>query len=152
MSGTELSNAKTSAFRFLKIRERSVFELRAKLAAKGISKATVDETVAFLLEKKFLDDRAFAQGWIRYRQARPYGAGRIRMELRQKGIAEELIQEELGQAFGEYAEDDVVWDLACRRAGRYHGIDPAKRKKRIFDFLARRGFSLDAITKAVKKI
>jgi len=151
-SSTDLVKAKISAFRFLKVRQRSVRELQEKLAAKGIAKATVEETVAFLVEKKFLDDRAFAKAWVRYRQARPYGAQRIRMELRQKGIDEEIIQEELGHAFGEYAEDDVVLELARRRVARYKGIDPVKRKKRIFDFLARRGFGLDAITKAVRKL
>ena len=151
-SRDELTKAKTSAFRLLKIRQRSVGELRQKLAAKGIAKATVDATVAFLLEKKFLDDRAFAKAWIRYRQARPYGPQRIRMELRQKGIEEEIIQEELTVAFGEYKEEDVVLDLARRRAIRYQGVDPVKRRKRVFDFLARRGFGLDAITKAIKKL
>ncbi len=151
-SNVELSKAKTSAFRFLKIRQRSVGELREKLAAKGISKATVEQTVAFLLDKKFLDDRAFTKAWIRYRQARPYGAQRIRMELRQKGIHDEIIQEELGEAFGEYAEEDVVLELARRRAARYKALDPVKRKKRVFDFLARRGFGLDAINKAVRKL
>jgi regulatory protein len=151
-SNAELSKAKTSAFRFLKIRQRSVGELREKLAAKSFSKATVDATVAFLLDKKFLDDRSFAKAWIRYRQARPYGAQRIRMELRQKGIDDEIIQEELGEAFGEYAEEDVVLELARRRAARYKVLDPVKRKKRVFDFLARRGFGLDAINKAVRKL
>jgi regulatory protein len=151
-SGTESAKARVSAFRFLKIRQRSIGELREKLAAKGFSKATVDETVAFLVEKKFLDDRAFAKAWIRYRQARPYGAGRIRMELRQKKIADDILQEELAAAFGEYEEEDVVFDLARRRAARYQGIDPAKRKKRVFDFLARRGFGLEAINKAVRKL
>jgi len=151
-SKAELSKVKTSAFRFLKIRQRSVFELRQKLIGKGYEKATVDETVAFLLDKKFLDDQSFAKAWIRYRQARPYGAQRIRMELRQKGIDDEIIQDELAQAFGEFAEQEVVLELAQRRALRYKDLDPVKRKKRVFDFLARRGFGLDAITKAVRKI
>jgi len=43
-------------------------------------------------------------------------------------------------------------ELARRRAGRYQGVEPNKVKKRVFDFLARRGFSLDVITKAIKKI
>jgi regulatory protein len=151
-SRDELTKAKISAFRLLKIRQRSVLELRERLLAKKIEKATVDATVAFLVEKKFLDDRAFAKAWIRDRQARPYGPQRIRMELRKKGIHEEIIREELASAFGEFAEEDVVLELARRRAARYQGIDPVKRKKRVFDFLARRGFGLDAITKAVKKL
>ena len=149
---SELLKAKTAAFRFLKIRQRSVCELREKLTHKKFPKAIVEETIAFLLEKKFLDDRAFAKAWVRYRQARPYGAQKIRMELRQKGISEDISREELAAAFGEYSEEEVVLALARRRANRYQGIEPVKVRKRVFDFLARRGFNLDVITKAIKKI
>jgi len=45
-----------------------------------------------------------------------------------------------------------VLDLASRRAARYRKDDPVKRKRKVFDFLARRGYSLDIITKAIKKI
>ena len=148
----EFVKAKTAAFRLLKIRQRSAAELRDRLTRKNFSKAIVDETIAFLLVKKFLDDRALTKAWIRYRQARPYGAGRIRMELRQKGVEEAVIHEELAVAFGEYSEGDVVLELARKRAARYRDVEPVKRKKRVFDFLVRRGFSIDAIIKAVKKL
>ena len=148
----EFSQAKTTAFRLLKIRERSVSELRQKLALKKISKAVIDETIEFLLAQKFLDDRSCARKWIRYRLARPFGQQRIRLELRQKGIDEEVIAQELGEAFEGFDQQNTITDLACRRAKRYHGQDPIKRKKKVFDFLARRGFSLDMIKKAIKNI
>lgn len=148
----EFSQAKTIAFRFLKIRERSVFELRAKLGLKKLSKATIDRVIDFLLEKRFLDDRSFVRNWIRYRRARPLGRRRIHLELRQKGIEEELIIEELNEAFEDFDQQEIVTELANRRASRYGDEDPLKRKKKVFDFLARRGFSLDLIKKATKNI
>lgn len=148
----ELSKAKTIAFRYLKIRERSVCELRQKLTLKKLSKTAIDQTIDFLLSKKFLDDRTFARNWIRYRQARPFGAQRIRLELRQKGIDEEIISEELSAAFDGMDQSELLRDLASRRASRYKDDDPVKRKRKVFDFLARRGFNLDVIKRAIKNI
>ncbi len=148
----ELSKAKTVAFRLLKIRERSVFELRQKLTVKKISKDVIDQVIDFLLAKKFLDDRTFARNWIRYRQARPFGSQRIRLELRQKGISEEIIVEELSAAFDGMDQSAMLEDLARRRAVRYKRDDPVSRKKKVFDFLARRGFNLDVIKRAIKNI
>jgi regulatory protein len=148
----EFSHAKTLAFRYLKIRERSVEEMREKLTFKNVPKAIIDLTIEYLIDKKFLDDRSFAKNLFRYRQARPFGPQRIRLELRQKGIDEELIVQELGEAFEGFDQQEVITELASRRASRYRDVDPIKRKKKVFDFLARRGFSLDMIKRAIKSI
>ena len=148
----ELSKAKTIAFRSLKIRERSVLELREKLVLKKVPKDTIDQTIKFLLTKKFLDDRTFARNWIRYRRARPFGPKRIKLELRQKGVDDEIIAQELEDAFTGFNQEEVVQELASRRAARYRDEEPIKRKRKVFDFLARRGFSLEMITKAIRKI
>ena len=99
-----------------------------------------------------LNDRVLAGIWIRYRLARPFGFKRIITELKAKGIDEDLIAEAVGQAKEEYDEPDVILSLAKRRAERLVGIDPVKKKKRVFDFLLRRGFSVDMAMKAIKKI
>lgn len=148
----KLSKAKTIAFRYLKVRERSVFELRQKMTVKKVSKEVIDQVIDFLLVKKFLDDRIFSRNWIRYRQGRPFGSQRIRLELRQKGISEEIIAEELSAAFDGMDQTGMLEDLARRRAARYKRDDPVCRKKKVFDFLARRGFDLDVIKRAIKNI
>ncbi|MBL8013488.1 MAG: regulatory protein RecX [Candidatus Omnitrophica bacterium] len=148
----DFSQARVMAFRFLKIRERSVKELRDKLALKAVSSEVIERTIAYLAEKKFLNDEQFARNWIRYRQARPFGPQRIKMELRQKGISEEIIVQQMQLAFENQGQEDAVFDLASRRAKRYANDDPIKRKKKVFDFLSRRGFGLEIIKKAVKDI
>lgn len=148
----EFSQAKGMAFRFLKIRERSVKELKNKLVLKKVSPEVIERAIAYLIEKKFLDDEHFTANWIRYRQARPFGPQRIKMELRQKGIAEEIIVEQMRLAFENQDQAGVIFDLASRRAKRYAKDTPDKRKKKVFDFLSRRGFGLELIKKAVKDL
>ncbi len=148
----EFARAKTAAFRYLKIRERSVYELREKLERKKIEQKIVSQVIDYLLDKKFLDDRSFTKNWIRYRQARPFGPQRISLELKQKGIDKDIIAEEISLAFELLDQSDVVLEMAQRRAVRYQKDEPFKRKKKVFDFLARRGFSLELIKKAIAKI
>ena len=125
------SRCRAAALRSLKIRPRSVYELRAKLAGKGFEPQEIDEVVLYLESIDLLNDRAFTASWIRYRLARPFGFRRIITELKQKGIAEDIITEAVTQAQGEYAEGAVVLELALRRAERLSGIDPQKKKKRV---------------------
>lgn len=146
------ASCRTSALRFLKIRPRSEHELRDKLKQKGFDPADIDAAVEWLLSIDMLNDRAFTVAWINYRLARPFGFSRIIRELKEKGIAPALIDELVAEAKAQYAEGDTVLELARRRAERLKGIDPLKRKKRVLDYLIRRGFSIGEAMKAIKKI
>ena len=146
------SSARVAALRFLKIRPRSIAELKGKLKTKGFSFDEIEAAVVYLMDIGLLDDRAFTKSWIAYRLARPFGFRRICAELQQKGVAKDIIEEAITEAKGEYAEDKTVLDLALRRWERLSGIDPQKKKKRVFDFLVRRGYSMDAVIKVIKKL
>lgn len=146
------SDILSAALRYLKIRPRSVFELAEKLKRKGFIQKDIDETITRLINMKLLNDRAFADEWIRYRLARPFGFLRIIRELKEKGVSQELIESAVSQAKGRYSETDSVVELAKRRASRIAGLNPDKRNKRIFDFLIRRGFKADEAIKAIKKL
>lgn len=146
------SRCRAAALRFIKIRPRSVFELREKLAGKGFDPREIDEELEYLVSVELLNDRVFTGMWIRYRLARPFGFRRIITELKNKGIADEIIAQAISDAKGDYAEADVVLELARRRFERIGAIDPDKKRKRVFDFLIRRGFSVDLAMKALKKL
>lgn len=148
----ELKRAKTIAFRLLKIRGRSEDELRGRLRLKKIPGDTVEKTIEYLRNTKLVDDRRFAKDWIDARLNRPFGLRRISLELQKKGIDPEIIKDELARVKINYKESDIVETLARRRSARYTHIDGEKRRKRVFDYLARRGFSLDAIQKAIQKL
>ena len=146
------SPCRAAALRFLKIRPRSVHELRVKLAGKGFSVKEIDESIEHLKSMDLLNDRVFADGWIRYRLARPFGFVRIIGELQEKGIADELINRAVAQARGEYQETGAALEFACRRAQRLGNMEPHQRRKKVFDFLIRRGFPEDVAMKVLKNI
>jgi len=146
-------NAKAAALRFLKIRPRSIGELKEKLKVKGFSPDEIETTVLDLTASGFLDDRAFTKSWIRYRLARPFGFRRIIGELKDKGIDPQTIEQAIAEVKGSVNVEDVVMDLAQRRWQRLPAaLDPAKKKKRVLDFLLRRGFDADAVLRVLKKL
>lgn len=141
-----------SALRFLKLRPRSVEELRSKLKVKGFEVQEIDAVISWLESVRLLDDRSFTRSWIQYRLARPFGFRRIIAELKDKGVSSALIDEEIQAVKSETDETKTALALACRRADKLAGVDPVKKKKRIFDFLVRRGFSPDTIFKTLKQL
>jgi len=145
-------SVKAAALRFLKIRPRSIGELKEKLVLKGFSSMDIETTVSDLMASGSLDDRAFTKSWINYRLARPFGFRRIIQELKAKGIDPEIIDQAVAQIKGSYDPQAVALELARRRWQRLPDIDPAKKKKRVLDFLLRRGFEVDIVISVLKKL
>jgi len=145
-------SVKASALRFLKIRPRSIGELKEKLEGKGFSLTEVEIVIHDLIASGLLDDRAFTRSWINYRLARPFGFRRIIQELKTKGIAAEIIEQAVAEIKEGYSSEVVAVDLAQRRWQRLPAIDLDKKKKRVLDFLLRRGFEADVAIKTISVI
>jgi regulatory protein len=145
-------SVKAAALRFLKIRPRSIGELKEKLKAKGFSSTDIETAVLNLMASGLLDDRAFTKSWINYRLARPFGFRRIIQELKAKGIDQEIIEQAVAEIKSNYNSEEAAQQLAQRRWQRLPAIDPEKKKKRVLDFLLRRGFEADVSMKVIKKL
>ena len=145
-------NVKATALRFLKIRPRSIAELKEKLGAKGFSSLEIGTAVQELIASGLLDDRAFTRSWINYRLARPFGFRRIIQELKLKGIDQEIIEQAVIEIKESYNPEKTALELAQRRWQRSPDIDPLKKKKRVLDFLLRRGFDAGIAMKVLKKL
>ena len=145
-------SAKVVALRLLKIRPRSIGELKEKLKIKGFSQTEIESAVFDLTASGLLDDRAFTKSWINYRLARPFGFRRIIQELRAKGVDQEIIEQAVAEVQGSYDPQDVARQLAQRRWQRLPAIDAGKKNKRVLDFLLRRGFYADVSLKVIRKL
>ena len=136
------SAARKQALSMLARREHSGAELRAKLAAKGFPSDIIDDALLDLNRSGWLSDARFVEAFIRARSERGYGPVRIRAELMERGVDDELIAEHLDA-------HDPLW------IGRLQGVwakrFAAKRpgdfaeKARQMRFLQARGFSAEQI-------
>ena len=140
------TRARNSAMRLLARREHSRAELRGKLVGRGFENDSVEELLQGLEDQDLLSDERFAMSLIASRVETGYGPKRIDLELRNRGVSEELARETLAQAGVDWGQQ--VTDQAVRK----FGSDPAQtfpewaRRAR---YLERRGFSQDAICLAI---
>lgn len=80
------------------MREHSRAELRHKLRARGLDPHAVDRELGELERADLLSDARFVASYAESRVRRGFGPRRIVPELRQKGVAEELIDRHLGRS------------------------------------------------------
>jgi len=103
-----------------------------------------------LVTRGYVDDAAFARQWVAGRAARGYGAARLRMELRARGIAAPLIAAALDGLDG----DDVLGrarEAARRRLPALRRGRPDRVASRLRDYLLRRGFSTGVVVRIVRE-
>lgn len=141
----EAAKARDKALYYLQFSGKTESEMRKKLAEQGFSPASVDNTVDFLLEHRYLNDEDYA---VRYLEKNGKKKSRKQMvyELRQKGISPQVIEE----ASEDMPVDEEAQIMALLEKKRYAG-DEASREERqkISGFLARKGFSFDTINSAL---
>ncbi len=140
-------SATLKAMELLLYKSRSEKELRDKLSQKGYPEEEIEAAVQYVSRFGYLNDETFAEQYVALRKDRK-GKNALRMELREKGIREEIIEEAL--AGMEEAEEDVVYALLVRRAGEPHELEE-KEYRRLFGYCARRGFSAGNIHKALRR-
>jgi regulatory protein len=145
------AKARDYAFFLLKFRLRSENELFGRLIRKKFSEETAKEVVAFLEEKKFIDDNIFAKAWLNSRLKRRLGLRRIKQELKQKGINKGIIETEIAKVKS-YSEAETVLELAKERLGKSKAIEPVKAKRRVYEFLLRRGFSPEIVIDTLNQL
>lgn len=146
----EKKSAKEKAFRYLAGRAHSEKELRIKLLRKGFPKAIVDEVISDLKAQKFIDDEMFALSYVRSRLVnKPVGEILLRHELWQKGIHEEIIEKAVQEAYAEKNQLEIARELMEKRRAHYKNLEEKKRKKRLGDFLLRRGFTWDLVKEVI---
>lgn len=138
-----------NSLRFLSYRPRSEKEIRDYLAKKKASISLINSIVKKLKEQKFLDDLEFARWFIRSKSStNPKAARIIKIELRRKGIAEEIIDGLLA-----FIDDlTAAKELVSKKKGKYKTLDKKEMYQKLASFLARRGFSWDTIKEALKQL
>lgn len=133
----EILRAYHYALRLLGYRPRSRVEMERRLRQKGFAPAAVEVALQRLIDKRYVDDEAFARYWLDQRQRnRPRGARAIGYELRQKGVDHDTIN----QVLDDVDEVAAAWAAIERKLNRWQGLDEAAFRKKAMGFLMRRGF------------
>lgn len=111
---------------------------------KGVSQTVADRVYERLVEKKHVDDAAFARFWVENRNMRKGASKRkIMAELQAKGVDRALIESALGET--ERTDDEEIMKIIAKKRSRYDD------EQKFMQYLARQGFSYDAITTALRR-
>lgn len=144
-----LEQAYERALRYLSYRPRSASEVSRYLAGKRIEEDLIGETLKRLVRTGLVDDDAFARFWVENRENfRPRGHMALRHELRCKGVGEDAIN----KAIEEVDEKEGAYQIAQTRALHLAHVDRDTFRRRLGNFLRRRGFSYDIVRETVERL
>lgn len=162
-NGDELSDEKISkllaedarewayqqALLYLSYRARSEKEIRQNLRKHEMPEEVIEETIERLRKAGLANDNEFAQAWVENRSTfRPRSRRALAMELRQKGLDDETVH----SAVSGVNEEALAYEAAQKRLGRLKGLEWNEFRKKLSEFLARRGFPYSVIAPIVTRL
>jgi len=137
------------ALLFLSYRSRSEAEIRQNLRKHEFPEPVIETTLERLREGGLANDNQFARAWVENRTTfRPRSRRLMAMELRQKGLNEEAVS----SAVEDVDDEALAYEAAQKRAVRFKGLEWNEFRKKLSDFLARRGFSYSVIAPVITRI
>lgn len=129
---------------FVMIRPRSHREVEDYCRRKQFDVAACADAIAKLGRRGYLNDEQFARAWVGSRQlTKPMSQRALRMELKQKGITDSVIAATIAES--DYDETTALHQLIAKKQRMARYKDPQK----LMQYLARQGFSYDAIKAAI---
>ena len=145
----QLEKAYQKALHFISYRPRSILEVRKNLNGKEIPLVIIDKVIEKLENNSILDDKVFAKVWIDNRNDfHPRSRFALRMELKIKGIPEEIIESELKNV----DEDKLAYKAGKKYSNRLKKLDHPLFRKKLSSFLARKGFAYSIIYPVVENL
>ena len=141
----QLEFARRIALNLLETRARSADELRRAMAKKLVPEDIIVDLLGRLERVGLIDDAAFATALVNTRtKVARRGARRIRAELREKGVPDEVAAGALA-AVDPQDELAAAREFAAKKVRSMAALEPAVARRRLYGALARRGFGSDVV-------
>ena len=143
------------ALAMLAARPRAARDLERMLVRKGEPVEHVASAIARLVALGALDDAQFARQFIRGKIA---GAGlsrrRLQSELWRRGVTRDVIDAALAEVLveDEVDEDAQIAQVAAKKLRTLHSLDATTKRRRLYAFLARRGYDGSAIRRVIDEL
>jgi len=134
-------------------RDYGTAELRRRLLDKGFAGEAVERIIARCIELGYLDDARYVERLSRALLDTGRASGpRLELELRRRGLSDELIAAALAACRQDGADASALQTLVARRFATFNYAEAApKERRRVVNFLQRRGFPLDCILNELKR-
>ncbi len=147
-NGILAKRAKKRAMHLLEKMDRTEKQLRDKLTENGYPNDLVDEAVEYVRSYHYIDDRRYAENYIRYRQE---SKSRILLknELLRKGISSQIIDEAMEAEY--HMDPRTLIDQWLKKKGYSSSEQDSEKERKIGQFLLRKGFSWEDIRSCMSR-
>lgn len=141
------ADVRDMAVRYLSRREYGIEELRRKLVQRGAKSGLAESVVSECVEQNLVSDERFAEMYVRTRIRRHFGPLKIRGELRQRGIGDQVISVAM------QVQQDIWFDSAAYWvARRVHSELDFDARAKLHRSLMNRGFSHEQASVALDRL
>ena len=130
-------------------RDYSRLELFRKLKARCEDVDVLEQLLDDFQQRNWQSDQRFAESFLNSRYQRGLGPMRLKQEMRDKGLANDVIQLALESLEVDWYQ--LAFDVAQKKSNSLKESDPNKKQK-LFRFLAYRGFNSDQIAYAMDEM
>ncbi len=136
------ASALARVLRWLAARDRSEQEIRERLSRWGVPAAEAEAVLTALRARGLVNDAALAERLCDWHDRHdPSGPLRLRERLARRGIPAAAGEAAIAARAGQERQLELAEALLARRWPALAGLAPARRRRRLHDLLARRGFS-----------
>ncbi|ENQ4672581.1 recombination regulator RecX [Vibrio metoecus] len=143
----DLTACRQSALQLLSRRDHSEYELHQKLTLKGHVHEVVDEVVKYCLELGYLSDVRYTASQARQMVHKGYGEQRLRQKLKEKRVAEAVIEQVLAEQTIDWFE--LAKEVAHKKFKAGISFERSQYAKQV-RYLQYRGFNFDQIRYALQ--
>lgn len=148
------AKARDKAIKLLGFKARTEAEIIRRLKDEEYSDEIIEKVTSFLKQYGYIDDESYARAFIKEKfTLKGYSAKRLSYELKLKGIGSDIITSAVRELKDENVLDEknmAVELLRKKLKGETNTDD--KQRKRLYGFLARRGYSCSDIKYAFNKV
>ncbi len=139
--------------RLLGRRDHASHELRLKARKKDYPDELINECLAELEMKGYINNRAFAEKFASDKfEFNQWGPGKIRSELIRKGVDKKTAAEAVQKVLTNSDIVETMEQVALKKKRKLLRDEPAKRKKKLFDFLLRKGYDSSVILSHIDRL
>lgn len=154
MHASSVEAARRVGLRLLAARPRAVQDLKRRLRDRGHAPGPISEALERLTAAGLLNDDEFSRHYARIRAPRGIGPARLVHDLMALGVDRVVAERAVNDVAQVEGMDstETARRLAERRVGQLDGLPPAKRRRRLLLYLARRGFRGREIREMVTRL
>lgn len=142
--------AKLRAMNLLQKRIYTEKQLRDKLKEGFYSEEIIEDTISYVKSFHYVDDERYALDYLTYHEGSK-SMRQMEMDLYKKGISKETYRQALvlwEENGGKQDEQEMICSLLEKK--HYSADWDLKNKQKLYGFLLRKGYSPDAITRAMR--